>query len=75
MNSEQTPLPNKRKMKTNLIRVTTVDKEYRLHQKAYISQNPYTDNWAVTIVEPENHRKTLYPYSQIREIVMEAEDD
>lgn len=75
MNSEQTPLPN-RKMKSRLILVRTIDGKSRLHQKAYISPNPYTDHWAVRIVEPDNYdRVTLYPYNQIREIVMEDEDD
>ena len=72
----ETPLPNRRKMKLNRIMVTTVDGNYRLHQKAYISQNPFTDQWSVRIVEPDNHnRRTLYPYNQIREVVMEDEDE
>lgn len=76
MNSEQTPIPKKPKMKLHMIAVTTIDEHYKLHQKAYISQNPYTDRWAVRIVEPdENNRVTLYPYNQILKIIMEDEDD
>lgn len=76
MNSEQTPLPNKRKMKSRLILVKTIDGNSKLHQKAYISQNPFTDHWALRIVEvePDKHnRVTLYPYNQIQEVVMEDE--
>ena len=72
----ETPLPNKRKKKLYKITVQTMDESWLIHPQAYISQHPFTDQWAVRIVEPNRkNRTTLYPYTQIRTIITEDEDE